>query len=77
MTDLQRLCFYALHDMTLVELNEKYFAEGGIGYLKRLISGEVEPIEMIVKRFEKRFEKKYHDKVEEYKKIANSLSKGW
>jgi hypothetical protein len=37
MTDLQRLCFYALEDMTLKKLNDKFFDGAGIGYTKRLI----------------------------------------
>jgi hypothetical protein len=77
MTDLQRLCLYALEDMTLVELNDKYFGGGGIGWTKRLISGDAKPYEPIMSVLAIPFEQKYHDKVAEYHRITEEMKWGW
>lgn len=47
MTDLQLVCLFALEDMTLIELNDRYFDGGGIGYTKKVIVGKVKPAEFL------------------------------
>jgi hypothetical protein len=76
MTDLQRLCLYALEDMTLTELNDKYF-DGGIGWTKRMIAGSVYPMPVMAKIYEKRFQKKYHKKVIAHRKVIELIKNGW
>jgi|WetSurMetagenome_2_1015567.scaffolds.fasta_scaffold1368160_2 hypothetical protein len=77
MTDLQHLCFYALEDMTLIQLNEKYFDNKGIGEMKRVIGGQANPMEFIQKIYCGRFDQKYQDKLIEYKRIKEESKGGW
>jgi hypothetical protein len=68
MTDLQLVCLYALEDMTLEVLNDRYFDGGGIMYTKRVIAGYAKPREPMMRVFYNRFPKKYKKMVEEYRK---------
>ena len=77
MTDLQRLCMYALEDITLIELNDKYFDGLGIEWTKNHIAGDRIMLPVIAKAYEGRFEKKYHDKVADYKRIKEQTKGGW
>lgn len=77
MTDLQMVCLFALEDMTLKELNDRYFDGGGIGYTKKVISGDGGPHEIIMKAMLKQFEKKYLDKLAKQREVEKSMSIGW
>lgn len=76
MTKLQWLCLAALEDMTLKELNERYFDNGGIGYTKKVIAGTAKPVEFIQEAYSKRFEEKYQSMYKTYMEFKNSF-KGW
>jgi len=58
-TKLQFLCLEALEDMTLVELNNRYFDGLGIGYTKRVIAGKAVPLGFYSDMYCARFEDKY------------------
>lgn len=77
MTDLQRLCLYALRDMSLTKLNDRYFDGGGIWWTSRVIAGDVEPAQFIQKMYAKRFPKKYQKKLAADKKWEADPFKGW
>lgn len=77
MTDLQILCLYALEDMTLKRLNKLYFDDGGIGYTKRLIAGEANPVKFLQKYYASRFPKKYQEKLADFRKFKKSMKVGW
>lgn len=76
MNKLQFLCLLALEDMTLKELNKKYFEDGGIGYTKRVIAGKACPVEFMVEMIAKRFEEKYLKAYKAYDEYEKSF-KGW
>ena len=76
MTDLQLVCLYALEDMTLKKLNKLYFDDEGIGYTKRVISGEAEPMEVMMRIYYDNFPLKYKRKVEADRKYEKEF-KGW
>lgn len=76
MSKLQFMCLLALEELTLKELNERYFDNGGIGYTKRVITGQAKPHGLIMEAICKKFEEKYHEawaKAEE----ARKAYKGW
>ena len=70
------MCLLALEEMTLKELNQRYFEDGGIGYTKRVIAGKATPVDFAMETICKRFESKYQEawaKEDEYRKSY----KGW
>ncbi len=76
LSKLQFFCLEALKDMTLKQLNKKYFEDGGIGYTMNVVGGKACPVDFIVEDICKRFPKKYHtawQKEEEYR----ASYKGW
>lgn len=77
MNDFQRLCLYALEDMTLVELRAKYFPKHGMGYIKKLITDDAKPLPFILENYIKLFDQKYHDRLAAYHKTQDSLKYGW
>lgn len=66
-SDLRRISFYALEQMTLTEFSEKYF-DGRIGYVKRFLAREVGPVQAMAEIYAKRFEEKYHKRLAADKK---------
>ncbi len=76
-TDLQHLCLYALEDMTLKELNKKYFDDGGIGYTKKVITGQANPVKFIQEAYAKRFPKKYHKKLADHHRVCEGMKGTW
>jgi hypothetical protein len=77
MNDLQLICLFALEDMTLKELNKKYFDNGGIGYTRRVVAGKAEPVKPMMDVYLKRFGKKYLKKLADYRKVEESIRYGW
>lgn len=76
MTKLQFLCLAALEDMTLKQLNKKYFDDGGIGYTKKVIAGKAKPVDFIMEGYSKRFPKKYQKLWDAEFKRRNTFQ-GW
>ena len=77
MTKLQYLCLKALEEMTLVELNDKYFDGGGLGYTKRVIAGSANPHLLMMETMCKKFDEKYQRAYKEQEELAKSMSRGW
>ncbi len=76
MTDLQLLCLFALEDMTLIELNDRYFG-GGIGYTKKVIAGKTGPVKPMMDVYCKRFGKKYQNKLKKHREVEEFMRGGW
>jgi hypothetical protein len=73
---LQFMCLLALEEMTLRELNQRYFDNGGIGYTKKVVAGQARPHELIMNTMCDKFEPKYHEAWEKELEYRRSF-KGW
>lgn len=76
MTDLQILALFALEDMTILELSDRYF-HSYIGYTKRIIVGDIVPFRLIEKYYIAKFEEKYSTKLKNHKECIESNKGTW
>lgn len=76
LTDLQLLSFFALEDMNLKTLSDRYY-EGYIGYAKIVISGKRGPVKFIQDMYCARFPKKYHKKLAAHHKLIEGMKGTW
>lgn len=70
------MCLLALEEMTLTELNQRYFEDGGIGYTKRVIAGKATPVDFVMEAISQRFESKYQEAWTKEDESRKSY-KGW